>query len=130
MINTDSAYDISMVVFGEMIPGRRSDYGVFLLAGKSRITGKDKLILAIADVKKDVGKDVMLLSKESSKGSVTRRNAILDLIRSNQTITIPEIAIIQKVSARTMERDFDWLKDKGIIIREGSRADGRWIIVE
>ena len=84
-----------------------------------RITGKDKLILAIADVKKDVGKDVMLLSKESSKGSVTRRNAILDLIRSNQTITIPEIAIIQKVSARTMERDFDWLKDKGIIIREG-----------
>ena len=130
MINTDSAYDISMVVFGDTIPGRRSDYGVFLLAGKSRITGKDKLILAIADVKKDVGKDVMLLSKESSKGSVTRRNAILDLIRSNQTITIPEIAIIQKVSARTMERDFDWLKDKGIIIREGSRADGRWIIVE
>ena len=130
MINTDSAYDISMVVFGETITGRRSDYGVFLLAGKSRITGKDKLILAIADVKKDVGKDVMLLSKESSKGSVTRRNAILDLIRSNQTITIPEIAIIQKVSARTMERDFDWLKDKGIIIREGSRADGRWIIVE
>lgn len=126
MINTDSAYDISMVVFGETITGRRSDYGVFLLAGKSRITGKDKLILAIADVKKDV----MLLSKESSKGSVTRRNAILDLIRSNQTITIPEIAIIQKVSARTMERDFDWLKDKGIIIREGSRADGRWIIVE
>ena len=78
----------------------------------------------------DVGKDDVLLSKESSKGLVTRRNAILDLIRSNPAITIPEIAIIQKVSARTIERDFDWLEDKGIIIREGSRADGRWIIVD
>ena len=78
----------------------------------------------------DVGKDVGLLSRESSKGSVIRRNAILDLIRSNPFITIPEIAIIQKVSARTIERDFDWLKDKGIIIREGSRTDGRWIIVD
>ena len=78
----------------------------------------------------DDGKDVGLLSRESSKGSVIRRNAILDLIRSNPFITIPEIAIIQKVSARTIERDFDWLKDKGIIIREGSRTDGRWIIVD
>ena len=78
----------------------------------------------------DVGKDDALLSKKSIKGSAIRRNAILDLIRSNPAITIPEIAIIQKVSARTIERDFDWLKDRGIIIREGSRADGRWIIVE
>ena len=80
----------------------------------------------------DVGKDNVLLSKESSKSPVIRRNTILDLIRSNPTITIPEIAIIQKVSARTIERDFDWLEDKGIIIREGSRADGdgRWIIVD
>ena len=82
------------------------------------------------DVEKDVGKDDMFLSKESSNGTIIRRNAILDLIRSNPAITIPEIAIIQKVSARTIERDFDWLKDKGIIIREGSRTDGRWIIVD
>lgn len=49
MINTDSAYDISLVVFGMSIHGRRSDYGVFLLVGKSKITGKDNLILAIAE---------------------------------------------------------------------------------
>ena len=78
----------------------------------------------------DVGKDVGLLSKESSKGSVIRRNAILDLIRSNPSITIPEIAIIQKISTYTIEIDFDWVKDRGIIIREGSRTDGRWIIVD
>ena len=30
----------------------------------------------------DVGKDNVLLSRESSKGSEIRRNAILDLIRS------------------------------------------------
>ena len=41
-----------------------------------------------------VGKDDVLLFKESSKGSGIRRNAILDLIRSNPSITIPEIAII------------------------------------
>ena len=76
------------------------------------------------------GKDDVLLSREASKGSVIRRNAILDLIRSNPAITIPEIAIIQKVSTRTIERDLDWLKDRGIIIREGSRTDGRWIIVD
>ena len=82
------------------------------------------------DVGKDVGKDDALLSKESSKGTMIRRKTILDLIRSNPSITIPEIAIIQKVSARTIERDFDWLKDRGIIVREGSRSDGRWITVE
>ena len=78
----------------------------------------------------DVGKDNVLLSRESSKGSEIRRNAILDLIRSNPSITIPEIAIIQKVSTRTIERDLDWLKDRGIIAREGSRSDGQWVIVE
>ena len=82
------------------------------------------------DVGKDVGKDDALLSKESSKGTMIRRKTILDLIRSNPSITIPEIAIIQKVSARTIERDFDWLKDRGIIVREGSRSDGRWIVTE
>ena len=39
----------------------------------------------------------MFLSKESSKGTIIRRNAILDLIRGNSVITIPEIAIIQQV---------------------------------
>lgn len=78
----------------------------------------------------DVGKDDSFLYKESMKDVHTRRNAIIDLIRSNPSITASEIAIIQNVSARTIERDFDWLKDKGIIVREGSRSDGRWIIVE
>ena len=51
-------------------------------------------------------------------------------MRNNPSLTIPEIAIIQKVSTRTIERDFDWLKDRGVIVREGSRSDGRWIVVE
>ena len=70
------------------------------------------------------------MSKESLRNSEIRRNAILDLIRSNPSITIPELAIMQKVSARTIERVFDWLKDRGIIVREGSRSDGRWIVVD
>lgn len=71
----------------------------------------------------------MFLYKESMKGANLRRKAILELMRNNPSLTIPEIAIIQKVSARTIERDFDWLKDRGIIVREGSRSDGRWITV-
>ena len=78
----------------------------------------------------DVGKDDVFLYKESMKGANLRRKAILELMRNNPSLTIPEIAIIQKVSTRTIERDFDWLKDRGIIVREGSRSDGRWIAVE
>ena len=72
------------------------------------------------DVGKDVGKDVSIFYTESIKGAMTRREAILDLIRNNPSISASEIAIILKVSARTIERDFDWLKDRGIIVREGS----------
>lgn len=78
----------------------------------------------------DVGKDVSIFYTESIKGAMTRRKAILDLIRNNPSISASEIAIILKVSARTIEQDFDWLKDRGIIVREGSRSDGRWIVVE
>ena len=55
----------------------------------------------------DVGKDDLFLYKESMKDAHTRRNAILDLIRSNPSITVSEIAIIQNVSARTIQREFD-----------------------
>ena len=82
------------------------------------------------DVGKDVGKDVSIFYTESIKGAMTRRKVILDLIRINPSISASEIAIILKVSARTIERDFDWLKDRGIIVREGSRSDGRWVVVE
>ena len=60
------------------------------------------------------------------KGANLRRKAILELMRNNPSLTIPEIAIIQKVSTRTIERDFDWLKNRGVIVREGSglMADG------
>ena len=47
MFDTDSAYRINGIVFGETIPGPDSDYGVFVLRGESK-HGHDKvLILAI-----------------------------------------------------------------------------------
>ena len=70
------------------------------------------------------------MSTETVKDSVTRRKAILGLIRSRPSITISEIAIVQKVSSRTIERDLDWLKGRGLVAREGSRYDGRWIVME
>lgn len=81
------------------------------------------------NVGKDVGKDVAFLYEETPRDSTLRRNAILDLIKHHPEMTAAEIVLIQNVSARTIERDIDWLKSKGIIIREGSRSAGKWVII-
>lgn len=47
MFDTDSAYRINEIVFGETIPGQDSDYGAFVLRGESRHGHDRVLILAI-----------------------------------------------------------------------------------
>lgn len=47
MFNTDSAYSINEIVYGETIPGPDSDYGVFVLRGKPEFGHERVLILAI-----------------------------------------------------------------------------------
>ena len=132
MLNACKAYgnpEPEYKVYEKSIPLVLKPYEKYILLVSHLYGGNIDDIQQNTDVGKNVGKNDALLSKGSLKSSMIRRNAILDLIRSNPSITIPEIAIIQNVSARTIERDFDWLKDRGIIIREGSRCDGWWIIV-
>lgn len=59
MFDTDSAYRINGIVFGETIPGPDSDYGVFVLRGESK-HGHDK-VLILAIMKTD-GKSFWFLS--------------------------------------------------------------------
>ena len=47
MFNTDSAYSINEIVYGEEIPEPDSDYGVFLLRGEPEFSHDRVLILAI-----------------------------------------------------------------------------------
>ena len=79
-----------------------------------------KLILHI-EGEKDVTKDV---TKEISE----RQHIILNLIKANKNITIPEISQRTNVTERTVKRDIASLQELGIIVREGGRKDGIWII--
>lgn len=83
-----------------------------------------KLVLHIENdknVTKDVTKDV---TKEISE----RQMIILDLIRENKNLTIPEMSLKTNVTERTIKRDIANLQELGIISREGGRKDGSWII--
>lgn len=62
-----------------------------------------------------------------------RQQFILRLIHIDCTITSEKISekISEKrpVSARTIEADISKLKEMGILVREGGRKDGRWVII-
>ena len=79
-----------------------------------------KLVLNIEN-DKNVTKDV---TKEISE----RQMIILDLIRENKNLTIPEMFLKTNVTERTIKRDIANLQELGIISREGGRKDGSWII--
>ena len=53
---------------------------------------------------------------------------ILDLIRENKNLTLPEMFLKTNVTERTIKRDIANLQELGIISREGGRKDGSWII--
>jgi len=72
--------------------------------------------------KKNVTKDV---TNELSE----RQRVILNLIEENAYVTIPEMSRKTGVVDRTVKRDIENLQTKGIITREGSRKEGRWVII-
>ena len=79
------------------------------------------------DVGKDVGSDVGNLTQ---KKIIQRYNSIINLIRSNPSITAKQISELLSVSDRTIERDLSKMQETGNIIREGDKNGGRWIILK
>jgi len=57
-----------------------------------------------------------------------RQALILKIINSKHGITLPKIASQVDVSIATVKRDIDFLKEKNIIKRIGSRKSGYWQI--
>jgi len=66
---------------------------------------------------KDVGKELS-----------NKHRSMLDMIRNNPEITIPEIAKESGHTTRTIERYIADLKNYGIIQRAGGRKGGYWIV--
>ncbi len=67
--------------------------------------------------------------KKCKKELTDKQRFILELIRINGKITIPELARKTRLSERTISRELNVLRDDfGILSREGGRKDGRWVI--
>lgn len=78
---------------------------------------------AASNVGKNVGKDETFLCKETWKGAHTRRQAIPDLMMADPNISASQSAMILNDSARTVERNLDWLSASGEFDREGDWAE-------
>ena len=92
---------------------------------KSTPTQFQTILYASSDVLglENVTKDV---TKELSE----RQNIILDLIKENPLVTIPEMSLKIGVVIRTVKRDIEYLQSNGFIIREGGRKEGHWKILK
>ena len=78
--------------------------------------------MQITNVVSDVTKDV---TKELSD----RQRLILRLIKDDTFVTTNEMSQKTGVTPRTIKRDLEYLQEHGILIREGGRKEGRWIIL-
>jgi len=72
----------------------------------------------------NVIKEPQFISKKLSE----RQELIINLIRQNPLVTIPEMSLKIGVVSRTIKRDIKDLQSEGIIAREGGRKEGRWVI--
>lgn len=79
------------------------------------------------EIKDDFGKNG---KKDDTKKLSDRQHFIIRLIANKDTITIDEMTQKTKVSSITIKRDIADLQVKGILIREGGRKDGRWVIIK
>jgi ATP-dependent DNA helicase RecG len=72
----------------------------------------------------NVGKDVGI--NVGINVGIKRADQIINLIKENNTITAEEIAIIFKVTERTIDRDISSLKKQDKLKRIGSKKSGHW----
>ena len=73
-----------------------------------------------------VTKDV---TKDDIKQLSDRQRLILRLIKDDTFVTTNEMSQKTGVTPRTIKRDLEYLQEHGILIREGGRKEGRWIIL-
>lgn len=71
-----------------------------------------------------------VLNRQSGGLSGGLAEKIIELIRSDNTITVQAMAQEVNVSKRTIEREMKKLRDNGRITREGGNRHGRWRVNE
>ncbi|MBS3122181.1 putative DNA binding domain-containing protein [Candidatus Woesearchaeota archaeon] len=84
--------------------------------------------ITLLDVTKGQGRDVPENVPENVPED--RKSLIITEIKNNSKITIPELALILKVNEKTIKRDIEKLKFKGIIKRVGPDKGGHWEMVK
>ena len=102
LFDTDSAYRINEIVFGEIIPGPDSDYGVFVFRGESKYGHNRVLILAIM---KTDGKSFWFLSTDIVSEAHFTSETILSTRDRNLS------AIFQTVDGKLIVSLFDTSMD-------------------
>ena len=76
------------------------------------------------DGQKDDRKDVL---KDVLKELTERQLLIYNLIKADDQITISELTVKTSVSDRSVRRDIDIIRQKGLLTREGGRKQGCWV---
>ena len=66
--------------------------------------------------------------KDAPKSLTKRQIKIIKLIQNNNRLTRQEIASILGLSSSTIKREISSLKEMAILMREGGRASGYWIV--
>ena len=102
MFDTDSAYNITEIVFGETISGPDSDYGVFVFKGESKYGHNRVLILAIM---KTDGKSFWFLSTDI----VSEEHFTSETILSTRDRNLS--AILQTIDGQLIVSFFDTAMD-------------------
>lgn len=69
-------------------------------------------------------------TKDDTKELSERQQIILQLIKKDPLVTIPEMVLKIGASRSTILRDLAILQSKGIITRVGGRKEGKWILVQ
>ena len=71
-------------------------------------------------------KNIMDLQNVPENVPENRKKIIVSLIKENKTITMDEMSVLCKVNVKTIKRDIEYLKQKGLITRIGPDKGGYW----
>ena len=84
---------------------------------------------AAGNIIADIAKKDNLDPKDDPKELSERQSLMLDLIKSDDLITIHQMTQKINVSEKTIKRELAFLQKKGILTREGGRKEGKWVIL-
>ncbi len=90
----------------------------------------------IREYKKSIDEDVKMgqkggpkVQKVDQKGGPKTREAILQLIENDESITSRDMANILNINRSAISKHLKKMQEEHIIRREGSARAGRWIII-